>query len=184
MMPNDEWHISDSWHKNEENIQFWTDQSKKTSERVHTKTNIFSYDKLLESFKVMKSKLHTSNDMKNFANKVGKLKPSTIYVSDLDMCVSYDILSDFKRIYAQKEDCDVHMSSESLYNVMKNAWGFGTLMINGRFQANYESFGNFVSQARLYYMNNIGKTFPSSVKAEEITNSSSLVNKLVEAYYE
>ena len=184
MKPNDEWCISDSWHKNEENIQFWTDQSKKTNEKMYTKTNVFSYDKLLESFKEMKTKLYTSNDMKNFANKVEKLKPSTIYVSDLDMCVSYDILNDLKRIYAQKEECDVYMSSESLHNVMKNAWGFGTLMINGRFQANYESFGNFVSQTRLYYMNNIGKTFPSSVKAEEITNSSSLVNKLVEAYYE
>ena len=57
MKPNDEWCILDAWYKNKENIQFWSDQAKKINEKEHTKTNIFVYDDLLESFKEMKNKL-------------------------------------------------------------------------------------------------------------------------------
>jgi len=179
MKPGDEWRLSDLWCKNDENICFWSTQAKELDKKMHTKTNVFSYDRLEQSFEEMKAKLCSRNDMKAFAEKVGQLKSSTIYVTDLDMCVSYNILESFQQIDTLKEECDVHMSSESLHNVMKNAWGFGTLMINGRFQANYKSFSNFVSQTRLYYMNNIGKSFPASIRVKDIVNSPSLINKLI-----
>ena len=53
---------------------------------------------------------------------------------------------------------------------MRNAWGRGTLMINGRFQANYNSLYKFLRQTHIYYGNNIGKTFPKDIKEEEIIN--------------
>ena len=129
----------------------------------------------------MKNYLYDKNDMDLLSNELSTkdFNPSLIYLTDLNISVRYCIFSDLDVVEVDKELCDIKMSSESLNNVMKNAWGFGTLMVNGRFQANYKTFDNFVNQTRLYYMNNIGKYFPKDVKIGDITNSPSLVKKIV-----
>ena len=179
MKPEDEWDLSEAWEHNNKNIKFWQNCASSVNKNSLTKTKTCDFVTLKKSFNKMKKVLQENNDMVLFKERAFSLKPTDIYLTDLKLSVEYDILTDFKKTRTAKDGCDVIMSSESLYNVMKTAWGFGTLMINGRFQANYDTFSNFVFQTRLFYMNNIGKRFPDSIKIEEITSSPSLVNRLV-----
>lgn len=179
MKPGDQWDISEKWTDNSKNINFWKNSFNNIDKTLLTKTKTASMEQLEQSFLNMKQKIHEKNDMSAFAAEVSDLHPCKIFLTDLAIAFSFDILSDFKKIPSVREECDISMSSESLLNVMKNSWGFGTLMINGRFQANYENFHNFVKQTRIDYMNNIGKYFPKSIKAKDITDSPSLINTLV-----
>ena len=131
----------------------------------------------------MTSRLSQGNDLQDLKKRLLPLntyRASFVFLEDLGFSVRYDMFNRLEAVDKTLEECDVSMSSESLYNVMKNKWGFGTLMINGRFQANYGSFHHFVLQTRLYYMNNIGKKYPKHISLEEISSSDSLVKKLVE----
>jgi len=179
LKPGDEWDITKPWESNQEAIEFWEVCASSIKSRKLTKTRTYSFDSLRRAYQAMKNKMEDVNDMEYLAELAPELQPSQIYVNDLGISVSFDIFKkDLTHAYVSEIDCDVQMSSESLLSVIRSPWGFGTLMVNGRFQANYQTFSNFVSQTRLYYMNNIGKTFPESVTVEDITNSSSLVNKL------
>ena len=146
-----------------------------------TKTRTHQMDDLKVTFDKMKKSLNKYNDISLLKDELSnqEFRPSLIYLTDLNICVRYCIFSDLEVVDSDKDLCDIKISSESLNNVMKNAWGFGTLMVNGRFQANYKTFDNFVNQTRLYYMNNIGKYFPRDIKIGDITNSPSLVKKII-----
>lgn len=178
MKPKDVWNIGDEWLNNEVSIKFWENEINSLSDRELTKTISHSFEDLKNTFDKMKQFLRNKNDLDLLDIQLN-IEPSIIYLTDLDICVSYCILSDINVVEYDIDNVDVKMSSESLNNVMKNAWGFGTLMVNGRFEANYKKFDNFVNQTRLYYMNNIGKFFPKDVDIDDIVNSPSLVKKIV-----
>ena len=183
MKPGDTWVVGEAWKNNNDNEEFWRQKRKKAIGNRLTRTSAVSFKKLHSQFQKMKNFIESKNNLRLLKEEIlsrQALSNTKIYISDLDICVAYDIFSGFYRIDFDKKSCDISVSSESLYNVMKNPWGFGTLMINGRFQANYSTFSNFVIQTRLYYMNNIGKYYPEDVSVSDIINSSSLVKKLVE----
>ena len=179
MKPEDQWEISDPWEHNDRNISFWRSRFDDINKKSLTKTKTVGVTELKKSFQVMKQRIYKNNNMSLFSLKVNDFKPSIIFLTDLNKSFSFNILGELKEAKTTQKECDLSMSSESLLNVIKNSWGFGTLMVNGRFQANYKNFNNFVKQTRLDYMNNIGKYFPESIKIKDITNSPSLVNKLV-----
>lgn len=179
MKPNDQWEISSPWKYNDENISFWDSCFDDINKKPLIKADAVGVTELKKSFQTMKKKIHEKNNMSMFSSEINDFKPSKIFLTDLNKSFSFNILGELKEITIPQKKCDISMSSESLLNVMKNPWGFGTLMINGRFQANYKNFNNFVKQTRLYYMNNIEKYFPESIKTEDIINSPSLINKLV-----
>lgn len=181
MKPKDVWSIGEEWKSNEESIKFWEDEINSLSDKNLTKIRTHQLDDLKMTHSKMKNYLNDNNDMSLLNNKLSTtdFKPSLIYLTDLNISVRYCIFSELDVVEVDEELCDIKISSESLNNVMKNAWGFGTLMVNGRFQANYKTFDNFVNQTRLYYMNNIGKYFPRDIKIGDITNSPSLVKKIV-----
>ena len=190
--PNETFHVLrklDTWSKdttNKENDMrclYWENKTKHAMSKEKTKTNTVQLEELFSEFYKMKTSLLVRNNLGRLRNELiwhQAYSSSSIYLQDLDVSIDYNIFEDIKVIKKDKSDCDVSMSSESLYNVMKNMWGFGTLMINGRFQANYKTFNNFVLQTRLYYMNNIGKFFPKNVTVRDIKNSNSLVKQLLE----
>ena len=180
MKPGDEWTVAEPWESNQEAVEFWEACANSIEDRKLTKTRTYSFDSLRVAYRGMIKRMKSVNDMKYLADVATELQPAHIYIDDLGISVSFNIFKkDLTHAYVSEKDCDVKMTSESLLNVIKNPWGFGTLMVNGRFQANYQTFRNFVSQTRLYYMNNIGKTFPESVTVTDIMNSSSLVHRLV-----
>ena len=116
----------------------------------------------------------------------GLLESSVIYLIDLRKCVIFDItepflMETFKRPPMPARGCaDIHMSSESLKYLMDYGWGRGTLMVNGRFSANYDTLYRFLRQTRIYYGNNIGQTYPKDITRKEIEFSNSFVSQTLD----
>lgn len=52
-------------------------------------------------------------------------------------------------------------------------------MINGRFQANYNTLHRFLRQTHVYYGNNIGKRFPQHISLDEIVDPKCFVFEMI-----
>ena len=85
---------------------------------------------------------------------------------------------------APRADCDIALHSESLAFVLTHEWGRGTLCVNGRFDANYQTIGRFFRQTQFAYANNIGKRFPDTLTVEDVLDPPSFVRQLVEGQLE
>ena len=59
------------------------------------------------------------------------------------------------------------MSSDSLYYLLENEWGRGTLQINGRFQAGNGKLINFIRQTQIAFANNINRFYPKDFSLSE-----------------
>jgi len=167
--------------QNQSAINFWEKQYNKINDLPKTKTSVKSIGSLFDQFKVMQQYLSKHNDLNQLKERLYTNKKnirSIIFLSDHKKFVEYNIFGNMSIV--DSDSYDISMTSECLFNLMKNKWGYGTLMINGRFQANYETFSRFALQSRLYYMNNIGKFYPNDVKIDDIRNPSSLVKNLLE----
>jgi hypothetical protein len=125
------------------------------------------------------------NDCAALINLYKDLPPSLVAITDLDMRVWFDISALHLKITDDTTSPpDISMSSDSLWYLMKYPWGRGTLMVNGRFSANYKMLWRFLRQTHIYYANNVGKQFPLSISIDEIVNQKSFITKLVEEYNE
>ena len=133
---------------------------------------------LQKSFLAMQNKIQEANNWEEILllKEEGILEGCTIYLTDINKALLFDITAD--SLIATYDQPDILMSSESLDYLMKHAWGRGTLTINGRFSANYDTFYKFLRQTHIYYANNIGKHYPETIKKEEIVNPKSFVHDL------
>ena len=98
------------------------------------------------------------------------LLPTTyLDIIDLDIKISMDIIDGIKVINKDSiEEVDIHISSDSLYYLLENEWGRGTLQINGRFQAGNGKFINFIRQTQIAFANNINRFYPQDFSISEI----------------
>ena len=108
------------------------------------------------------------------------LASTYIYLWDHKMSIEFDIVGGLKRVDCTKDECDIQMSSDSLSFIMQFEWGRGTLCVNAKFVANYESVGRFFSQTQIAYANNIGHTYPGQLTKEAICNPPSFVAQIAE----
>ena len=164
----DEWEVGQDKDCSE-SIAKWMGISLIEREPIHRSETI-STDELLESFYYMKSKIQKDNDWQCILDlsKSGKLEDCVVRLKDTGESFIFNMIRD--TLAKTQEPWDIEMGSESFNYLMRNAWGRGTLMINGRFQANYETLYKFLRQTHIYYGNNIGKSFPKDIKPEEIIN--------------
>lgn len=177
--PEDNWVVGEDFTSNQQNIDLYEKDFLEKKDGPFTSSPTFSFGQLNESFSKMVSKLKTDNDWEAILQaKYGGLLPtSIIYLKDLDKSVEYDITSSALKITTKP--WDIAMSSDSLKFIMDFKWGRGTLMINGRFTANYNTFNNFFKQTAIYYANNIGLQFPNSFTPSDLNKNSSFVLQLM-----
>lgn len=86
--------------------------------------------------------------LKNDFGLVSKiLKPTNIYLSDYDRSYKLSLSNGLESNDVPKNECDIILSSESLFFCMKFPWGNDTLGVNGKFikpvKGNYNRFYNF-----------------------------------------
>lgn len=178
----DYWTDSMSSWDNSHGCSYWEEMIAQRARLPLLVTKTISFDKMQEQFAKMIAALNSGNDLKLLYEEMktyDKTDAAKVYVRDHQQALSYSIFSGLEKIEANEGECDVSLSSETLFNIMKYPWGFGTLMVNGRFVANYSSFDRFASHCRLYYMNNIDKYFPQHISVEEIVDPPSLVSRLI-----
>ena len=184
LSPEEEWEVGDS-HDTEGSLQKWENLYSNSTTPLG-KSEVVSLSVLNSAFEGMKEKLNKNNDMvklRKFFTAPGEaatLPPTTIRLSDYgsNTTVVFNIFDD-KLKFLSHLNYDVSMSSNSLLFLMKFAWGRGTLTVNGRFQANYKTFNNFLKQTQLYYNNNVGKTYPTDVSEKDIIGATSFVSEVL-----
>jgi UDP-MurNAc hydroxylase len=171
MRPHDVWSPAFSV-SSQKNLRAWEEESDQPATyTTQTKT----LEELQSAFSGMRVSLEKNNDW----HAVQSLNFSSVnvYLTDHDKCFVFDIRN--TSLLPGTQDYDIKLSSDSLYNIMKNAWGRGTLFVNGRFSTG-NNFKAFVQQTQIYYGNNIGLTFPETISESDVMNPGSFVFELLE----
>jgi len=178
--PGDKWTVGQGWDLNNTNIDLYEKDFYEKMEGPFINSPSYNLEQLQESFSKMITKLKVDNDWEEIlkAKKEGYLVPTIIYLNDLKVNVEYDITSPTLNL-TSKETKDISMSSDSLKFVMDFKWGRGTLMINSRFKAEYNTFNRFFKQTAIYYANNIGLKFPQTFTLKDLNKNSSFVLQLM-----
>ena len=164
----DEWEVGNARDCSEA-VATWMDVTRGDREPKHKSKTVPTQD-LLDSFAHMKSKIQKDNDWQAILDlhESGDLEDCVVHLTDTDQKFLFNITG--YTLTETSKPWDIQMGSESFNYLMRHAWGRGTLMINGRFQANYKTLYRFLRQTHIYYGNNIGKTYPIDIKPEEIIN--------------
>ena len=163
--------------ENDQNLKKWeTLYDKKTVKSFSQSTDV---EILREQYRQMKNDLSNNNDMALF--DMIELEPCVIFLTDLEKIATLDLsLEELQICNGKQERADISMTSESLLFVLRHKWGRGTLMVNGRFQSG-KDIKKFFRQTQLYYMNNIGRYYPSDICEKDILNTNSFVFELLDA---
>jgi len=176
--PNDIWTVGEDWDisKSYSNIEKYTDDLELALSQKLCTSETYGVEILHESFVKMITKIKKDNNYDSILS-LG-LKPSIVHITDLDLIISFDITTDKLEI-VDEGSFDVSMSSNSFKYLMDHKWGRGTIMINGRFSANYSRAGKFWQQTMIYYANNLGKSYPETLSKNAVLNGSNYTLELM-----
>jgi len=106
--------------------------------RVIHKSKVILFDELiyLSRLQILKIKRYNGWIFILFFYLIGKyfkkgIKPINFFVRDLNIFFSYDIFNGLKK--TTHKDINLIINSEVLGSILKNDWGIGTTLVNGRF---------------------------------------------------
>jgi len=177
LAPGDRWQIG-TRHDNAPALRTWQRWTGTLRTRTRHASAVVPLPALVEQFLAMKAFLMTKNDWALFEHDAsGRLDPAVIRVTDLDLCLSYDLLGGLT-VLDPATQWDVSMSSAALSLVMQHPWGRGTLTISGRFEA-AKTFDRFLSQAHLYFMNNTGRGYPRDIAIDDVLMPGGIMAELL-----
>ena len=177
LYPNERWSIGEN-HKNINSTDKWNNAYNNIKNKKLRSINSKSIEDIKKIFNLYQDRIKRKNSFSHIKElkKEKKLQKTFIRVTDLENFISFDIVDGLEVLNHLKEDrIDIYMSSDSLYYLLKNEWGRGTLQINGRFQAGGDGFINFIKQTQIAFANNIQKFYPESIAYTEILNPRNFV---------
>lgn len=152
-------------HNNDHALAFWKDAYLALETKPKRVAKKVSLEQLQSAFLDYKERLFMKNSWWSIllTKYLGLLPTSYVYITDLACVLKFDITDELKIAPVLREKCSVEMSSGSLWFLLKNEWGRGTLQINGRFRANYKQFSKFIRQSQIAFANNIGLSYPATL---------------------
>ncbi|MEA2782722.1 MAG: UDP-MurNAc hydroxylase [Rhodospirillaceae bacterium] len=180
MFPGDRWQIG-SPVDNAPALSKWQRAYDAVRSRYLHEGRSVPITELQRTFQSMQSRLQRRNDWSAVSQlkRDGDLPTSFIYLTDHDRSLAFDIVDGLQPSSTQRGDCDIRLSSEALAYVMNYDWGRGTVTINGRFEASYQTLWRFFRQTKIGYANNIGKHYPESLTRAELISDYSFILELV-----
>lgn len=178
LVPGQRWRPGDR-HDFAAAVRFWQEARARAAQRPRVRSEPCTLEQLQHALAEMRARLAQDNDMQALA-RVLDMDPTLIRVEDLNLRIELNIC-DEPRFLAADGPWDVSLSSAALRSVFRDRWGRGTLTVNGRFRANYRTFERFIRQTQLYYLNNIGRTYPGSVHADELAEANTFALDLTRA---
>jgi hypothetical protein len=110
--------------------------------------------------------------------KINFFSKQRVFINDLGITVEFDLISKLKK--SNREDKSIILNSDSLFYLFMFQWGRGTLFINGRVKCAYKNLNEFLKLTKISYSNNIGLSFPKSLKFSELAKKSSFTELLDE----
>jgi len=97
------------------------------------------------------------------AHSISFLKSAKIYLKDLELSVTFDLINGLNESNFSKNDADIIMDSDSLAFAFKFDYGADTLLANARFRKSGGRTMIFFRQFMIGTLNNNGRTFPLGI---------------------
>lgn len=160
MMPFEKFNFQNNF-ENEKSLNFWNE--KFNSIKPTNQFNLIELEDLQESFKKYTARIFKNNSkffirLSRLVSPISVFKPIIIHLDDHNINVSLDIMSESIKISEARPD--VEMSSESLFFIMQNTFGFDTLTVNGCFEEiSKNGFSKMTKSLAIENLNNIGIKF-------------------------
>ena len=108
--------------------------------------------------RIFKTNSKTFIKIVRYFSPISAFKPLNIYLEDIKTNIIFDIFSE--KLEITNNAPDIEMSSESLFFIMKNTFGFDTLTVNGCFEEkNEQGFAKMTKSFAIENLNNIGIKF-------------------------
>ncbi len=176
LSPGDLWRVGDS-HENKEALQRWTQIYRQAADRSLEESAIVSEVDLRDAFSGYQQRVRERNDWAAIERltHAGGLRPTKIYLWDHGTGFLFDLVNHLAPCSMDADDADICMSSSTLAYLLNYDWGRGTLMVNGRFSADYQGIHRFLAQTQIAYGNNVGLRFPETLPESIIRESPSYV---------
>lgn len=167
MAPFDVLNDLDSNIDNRHALRFWDDALENLDSKELRQYEVISLAEIQKAFENYKTRIFQNNTrwfitLIRRISPIQAFKPVIIRVLDLELVVKLDLLSNSLRLC--DSDPDLSMSSESLYFMLNNSFGFDTLTVNGCFEQESESgFSKAARSLSIENLNNLGIEFRPSI---------------------
>lgn len=148
-------------HDNEIALNFWNQKylnlnPKNTFEKKEMNELNDTFNDYKE--RIFKTNSKTFIKIVRYFSPISAFKPLNIYLEDIKTNIVFDIFSE--KLEITNNTPDIEMSSESLFFIMKNTFGFDTLTVNGCFEEkNEKGFAKMTKSLAIENLNNIGIKF-------------------------
>ena len=108
---------------------------------------------------IKKTRQRNNWSLIRFLHSISFLKKARIYLKDLDIPISFDLVEGIKKSNFSKKSADIITDSDSLAFIFSWDYGANTLMVNGRYRTSGGNITNFYHLFYLGILNNTGRTF-------------------------
>ena len=159
LYPTDSWRVGDPWD-NDRSLESYHPDYDLSVKPFHTSETVPEVE-LIKSANSYIGRIRSRNNrlLMRAIRRIpltGFLGPLKILVYDLDAVYEFSfeeglVLMDTHEIY------DVKMHSSSLSYIFRFDWGYDTLMVNGRFEADMRNFNKMTKTFSLGTLNNTGR---------------------------
>jgi UDP-MurNAc hydroxylase len=148
-------------------LEFWDDARINLNSKEVKQYDVVDLIKIQQSFEDYQTRVFKNNTkwfiklIKHFS-PIAAFRPVIIRILDLGLVVKLDLFSDSLQLCTL--DSDLSMSSESLYFMLNNSFGFDTLTVNGCFEEERESgFSKAARSLSIENLNNMGIEFRPNI---------------------
>ena len=166
MKPYDSWKVGGA-HENDAAVRFWNEQLEEVTNLPKRRTEkSFSVEELEQTFREYQQRIYSKNSrfliwLARYNPVMRGFLPLRIRLTDLNLTINIDLRRGITTIEA--DEIDVEMHSSSLMFILKNEFGFDTLLVNGRFEASVKGFSKMTRFFAIGLLNNMGITFGASL---------------------
>jgi len=163
LYPGDKWTVGED-NDNSKAIELYENDFTKEREPYRNSPRI----PLEEIQTYAKNYVKTIRDRNNWiliklAHSISFLKTAKIYLKDLDLSITFDLVHGINESNFSKQDADIIMDSDSLAFAFNFDFGADTLLANARFRKSGGRTMIFFRQFMIGTLNNNGRTFPLGI---------------------
>lgn len=161
LYPNDVWEVGTNWDNTAPNQKYEKQYADLPNKPYHKAKKSYSESELIAACDKYLKRLREKNNFTlvsliKLVPGFGFFKPFTILVHDLNTVFRFDISKGLEKM-PNGTSYDVRMHSESLEYVFRLDWGYDTLTVNGRFNADMQGFSRMTKNFSVGPLNNTGR---------------------------
>jgi hypothetical protein len=151
-------------HDNIKSIELY-EQDFEDEHKFHDNSPVISFEELKNLSNKYIKKIRDRNNwlLIKLFHSISFFKTSKIYLKDLKISISFDLINGVQKSNFIKNDADIITDSDSLAFALKFDYGSETIFVGARFRKSGGNSLNFLRSFMIGTLNNNGRTFPLGV---------------------